>query len=621
MPLIFFLHFFSVYCKITSYLLFILSARICVVASVFMKQVVDLSSIIKKPLNALKHIFASGSNGKLRLQSFILIIFAILVAFYVFPPAWNRISDFINSKTGLSLSKMKETSFHVGLDLQGGTHLVYEADTSNISFKDQSSAVQGVRDVIERRVNALGVSEPLVQTNFSGDKWRVIVELAGVKNVSEAIKQIGETPILQFKEQSDIPNRTLTSEEQQQMDDFNKKAEANAKDIFSKLSAGEDYDELAFKYSEDPGSREAHGDLDWLPEGTLLPELESAAKTLKDGEVYNSVVKSSLGYHIIKKTGEREIEEEGEKIKQLRISHIFILTKSERDFLSMDDYMVYTELSGKDLENASVQFDPNTSAPEVALQFNSEGKKLFKEITERNVGKYVGIYLDGEPITIPRVNDVIYDGSARISGNYDLKEAKLLAQRLNAGALPVPIHLVSQQTIGASLGKISVEKSLWAGAIGLALVCLFMILYYRLAGLASVLSLLIYGILILAIFKFVPVTLSLAGIAGFILSIGMAVDANVLIFERLKEELAEGVDIEYAITESFKRAWPSIRDGNISTLITAAILFWFSTSVIKGFALTLSLGILVSMFSAMFISRIILRSLASFVKKNWWMGR
>ena len=185
----------------------------------------------------------------------------------------------------------------------------------------------------------------------------------------------------------------------------------------------------------------------------------------------------------------------------------------------------------------------------------------------------------------------------------------------------MPIKLVSQQTVGATLGKISVNKSLWAGLIGFALVCLFMILYYRFAGLMSVIALLIYGVMILAIFKFVPVTLTLAGIAGFILSVGMAVDANVLIFERLKEELEEGKDLEFSINEAFRRAWPSIRDGNISTLITAGILFWFSTSLIRGFALTLSLGIVASMFTAMVISKIFMRTAGTVIKNNWLMGK
>lgn len=580
------------------------------------KQVIDFSTLAKAPLKFLGRIFAPGSHGKLRMQSLGAIILAVAIAVYVFPPAWNKTADFINSKTNLKLSHLRETGFHFGLDLLGGTHLVYEADTSQIPFKEQSDAVNGVRDVIERRVNALGVSEPLIQTNFSGDKWRVIVELAGVKDVGEAIKQIGETPILQFKEQSEVPTRALTREEKAQMELFNKQALEKANQLLGRALAGEDFGELAFKESEDPGSAERKGDIDWFREGMMVKEFEDAVKSLKENQTRQTLLKTQFGWHIIKNTGQREIEEEGEKIKEYRASHILVRTQSEMDYMTQNDFWIDTELSGRYLERASVQFDPNTNMPEIGLQFDSEGKKLFKEITERNVGKIVGIFLDGSPITAPRVNEPIYDGNARITGDFDLKEAKTLAQRLNAGALPVPIKLVSQQTVGATLGKISVEKSLWAGLIGLIAVCLFMILYYRLAGLISVISLLIYGVLILAIFKFVPVTLTLAGIAGFILSIGMAVDANVLIFERLKEELKEGKDLEFAISESFRRAWPSIRDGNISTLITAGILFWFSTSLIRGFALTLSLGILVSMFTAMFVARIFLRSIGTFVNKR-----
>jgi len=389
----------------------------------------------------------------------------------------------------------------------------------------------------------------------------------------------------------------------------------------AKVLKGENFGDLAFKYSEDKGSQEKKGDLDWFREGVMIKEFEDVVKALKNDEVRTTLLKTKYGYHIIKRTGERTIKEEEKDIREYRASHILVQIKSEESYMTIDDYWVDAKLSGKDLERASVQFDPNTNMPEVSLQFNSEGKKLFKEITEKNVGKLVGIFLDGKAITIPRVNSIIYDGSARITGDFDLKEARTLAQRLNAGALPVPIKLVSQQTVGATLGKISVDKSLWAGLIGFAFVCLFMILYYRFAGLMSVIALLIYGVIILAIFKFVPVTLTLAGIAGFILSIGMAVDANVLIFERLKEELGEGKDLEFSINEAFRRAWPSIRDGNISTLITAGILFWFSTSLIRGFALTLSLGILVSMFTAMVISKIFMRTAGTIIKNNWLMGR
>ena len=585
------------------------------------RRVIGFSTIIKAPLNAVAGLFAPGAHGKTRLQSFIILLCAILIAIYVFPPAWNKAADFLKEKTKIELPRLRETGFHLGLDLLGGTHLVYEADVSKIAFKDQGGAVDGVRDVIERRVNALGVSEPVVQTNYSGDKWRVIVELAGVKSVSDAIKQIGETPILQFKEQSDRPLRGLTKDEREQMDSYNAKAKANADDLLSQALKGENFDDMAFKYSEDEGSREKKGDLDWFREGAMIDEFENAVKALKDNEISKKSVKTKFGYHIIKRTGSRTISEEGKRIKEYRASHILVKTKSEADFMKVDDYWLDTQLSGKHLKRASVQFDTQTNAPEVGLQFNDEGTKLFKEITEKNVGKLVGIFLDGKAITVPRVNEAIRDGNARISGDFDLKEAKLLAQRLNAGALPVPIKLVSQQTIGATLGKIAVKQSLWSGLIGLALVSIFMILYYRLAGLMSVIALLIYGVLSLAIFKFVPVTLTLAGIAGFIMSIGMAVDANVLIFERLKEELAEGKELNYAITEAFRLAWPSIRDGNYTTLITTAILFWFSTSLIRGFALTLSIGILTSILSAMFISRSLMRSVATLVRSDWWFGR
>lgn len=584
------------------------------------KKVINFSVVAA----SLKNIFARGNHGKVRFHTLITLILAILVAIYIFPAGWNKAADFLTEKMNskINLPHLRETGFHLGLDLLGGTHLVYEADMSKIASKDQSDAAEGVRDVIERRVNALGVSEPLVQTNFAGDAWRVIVDLAGIKNVSDAINQIGETPVLQFKEQSEAPTRSLTTAEKQDMDDYNKIAEINAKDILTKIKGGlegETFEDLAFKFSEDTGSREKKGELDWFRDGQMIPEFEAAVKALKDGQMRQTLLKTQYGYHIIKKIGERTIQEEGKTVKEYNAAHILITTKSETSYMTVDDFWIDTELSGRQLERASVQFDPNTQTPEVALQFNADGTKLFKEITEKNVGKPVGIFLDGQAISVPRVNEPIRDGNARISGDFDLQEAKLLAQRLNAGALPVPVKLVSQETVGAMLGNISINKSLFAGLIGFLLVVLLMILYYRLAGVIAVIALLIYAALTLAIFKFVPVTMTLAGIAGFVLSIGMAVDANVLIFERLKEELKEGKDLEFAITESFRRAWPSIRDGNITTLITSGILFWFSTSLIRGFALTLSLGILISMFSAMIITRILMKCLASFVKKQKWI--
>jgi protein-export membrane protein SecD len=281
-----------------------------------------------------------------------------------------------------------------------------------------------------------------------------------------------------------------------------------------------------------------------------------------------------------------------------------------------------TELTGKYIAKSQVEFDANTGKPEISLEFNGDGAALFEKITERNVGKRLAIYLDGAPISAPVVQEAISGGQARISGNFTIEEAKTLVQRLNAGALPVPIKLINQQTIGASLGETSLAQSLRAGLIGLLAVALFMIGWYRWPGIISVVALLIYTLIVLAIFKLIPVTLTLAGIAGFILSIGMAVDANILIFERTKEELKTGKSLTGAVEEGFKRAWTSIRDSNISSLITCAILFWLGTSIIKGFALTLALGILVSMFSAITVTRtFLLWFVGGRLEKREWMWK
>ncbi|MBU0670840.1 protein translocase subunit SecD, partial [Patescibacteria group bacterium] len=298
-------------------------------------------------------------------------------------------------------------------------------------------------------------------------------------------------------------------------------------------------------------------------------------------------------------------------------SHILIQKLPETKELMGPNY-VNTNLSGKQLERAEVIFDQNTNLPEVSLEFDAEGTQLFAEITEKNVDKTVAIYLDGSPISTPVVNEPIREGQAVISGDFDLEEARTLAQRLNAGALPVPITLINQRNIGPTLGQESIEKSLLAGLIGLIVLSLFIIIYYRLPGVMAVVALIIYGLIILAIFKLWPVTLTLAGVAGFIISIGMAVDANVLIFERMKEELRNKKPLRQAIEDGFKRAWTSIRDSNISTLITCLILAWMGTSLIQGFAITLMIGILVSMFSAIVITRTFLR--LSPVKNLWWYG-
>lgn len=459
----------------------------------------------------------------------IIFISAILIGNLNYPKYWNQAVDWINAKKNeinylkklSDIPKFPEIPFKLGLDLQGGTHLIYEADLSRIEKKDWESSMQGLRDIIERRINLFGVREPVIQVQKVADRYRLIVELAGAKEPAEAIREIGRTPYLEFKE---------------------KKSEEIVKKI-----------------------QEARKEV-----------AQKAQELRKQG------------------LSEEEINEE--------------LRKLDNWLLATKDIFKETPLTGKYLKKAELGFDQTTHQPLVLLQFNKKGAKIFEELTERNVGKPLAIYIDRILISAPTVQEKISGGKAQITGDFTINEAKELVRNLNAGALPVPITLISQQSVGPILGKISLEKSLKAGIIGFLAVILFLILFYRLPGIFASVALGIYIIIILALFKLIPVTLTLAGIAGFILSIGMAIDANILIFSRMKEELKQGRSFSVSVEEGFRRAWPSIRDGNLTTLIVALILFSVGTSFIKGFALTLSIGILISMFSAIFITRNFLKS-------------
>lgn len=386
----------------------------------------------------------------------------------------------------------KSFAYRLGLDLKGGLSLIYRADVSHLAAADIPDAMAGVRDVIERRVNAFGVSEPVVQTNQAAGEQRVIVELAGVYDSNQAIKLIGETPQLDFR-------RELTEDE-------------------------------------------------------------------------------------LKKIVEQ-------KDKPVDIS---------------GPLFVQTELSGKYLKRATVSFDQYAGTPQVDLEFDADGTKLFADITKQNLGKRIAIYLDGNPISAPVVQAEITNGRAVISGGFTLPEAKQLAQRLNSGALPVPIELIGQQNIDPSLGEASIKKSVVAGIVGIIGVITWMIVFYRLPGLLASVALLIYTAFFLALVKLIPITLTLAGIAGFILSVGMAVDANILIFERFRENLRHGKDVTFALQEGFREAWNSIKASNVSSLITGFILYSFGTSIIRGFALTFMLGVVLSMFTAIVVSRSLL---------------
>lgn len=651
-----------------------------------------------------------------------IVVLLLVTSAYDAPRYFNRVISQLNKAVALGLPSIPESKFSLGLDLQGGAHLIYEAKTADIPSVDRAVAVEGVRDVIERRVNGLGVGEPNIQTTKVGDSYRLIVELPGVTDVNQAIRMIGETPILEFHEENTAPSRELTPEEQKQLDEFNVKARQRAEAVLQDVKKGADFATSAKDHSEHESSKNDGGYFGYVGSNSPAKSLYEWASTAKTGDISKALIRSSEGFNIVKRGGEREgealaeashilvcylgakncdtplytknearqkaeeilkeatannfadlakqhstdatnkdkggvlgtfgrgamvkafeeavfnaqvgqivgpvetefgyhlIHKTGEKrAKEYELFAILIKTKSTSDILPPPDPFKSTGLSGQQLERAEVVTNPQTGATEVALQFDDEGKRLFKEITERNLNKPIAIFLDRAPISAPTVRTVIPDGRAVIQGDFTLSEARLLAQRLNAGALPVPIELVSQQSVGATLGAESLQKSLKAGLAGLFLVMVFMLLYYRLPGFLSVIALGLYLSGSLAIFKLIGVTLTLSGIAGFILSIGMAVDANVLIFERMKEELWEGKSLKTAVEEGFVRAWTSIRDGNVSALITCLLLIWLGSSFVQGFAVTLAIGTLVSMFTAITVTRIMLRFVVPWFKEegNW----
>lgn len=286
-------------------------------------------------------------------------------------------------------------------------------------------------------------------------------------------------------------------------------------------------------------------------------------------------------------------------------------TTTVADMVRLNSMFKETGLDGGSIQRASLGFDQTTNQPNVLLTFSSEGRDLFAKITKENTGDYLGIFLDESLIEAPIIRDEIPNGQAQISGGFTVPAAQTLVRNINFGALPVPISLLSEQTIGPTLGEQAVNGGIWSGIMSFIIIAVFLIVWYRLPGFIATVALAVYAIIMLALFKTIPVVLTAAGIAGFIITIGMAVDANILIFERMKEEMKKGRGISDAMHEGFSRAWPSIRDSNISSIITGLILFNFgSTSVVTGFALVFIIGVIVSMFTAITASRLMLYAVA-----------
>lgn len=529
-----------------------------------------------------------------------VLLLGLVCGVIAYPQAVKFIPPLFNALQTLQVNK--------GLDLQGGIHLEYKADVSQVAPEKVTEALAAAEAVIERRVNAFGVGEPLVQLSRSGEEQRIIVELPGVKDIEQAKKMIKETPFLEFRE-------LAPPEVGKQFDDFNAQTKIKAQAILERAKNGEDFAALATEFSQDPGSQDKGGDLDFVKEQTFVPEFDAVifSEDLKSGAVYADLVESQFGWHIVKK-----IEERGEgEDREVHAAHILFLKRSIEQY--PDLMWAATDLTGKNLKDAKVDFQSQgIGSPQIALQFDGEGTDLFAAITKRNLGKPVAIFLDKEIISQPTVQSEIVGGQAVITGTFSMQEANDLVKRLNEGALPVPVTLVSQQSVDASLGEGALQQSLFAGLVGLGAVAIFMIFYYRFLGLIAVFALLLYTAMLLTIFKlsvFTPfaITVTLSGIAGFILSIGIAVDANVLIFERTREELSYGKNVYKSLSEGFHRAWPSIRDGHVSTLITTFILIAFGTGFVKGFAIILALGVLLSLFTAV----VLVRVTTMFVAGEW----
>ena len=404
----------------------------------------------------------------------------------------------------------RDIKVHQGLDLQGGMQVLLEAELPE-GQEIEAGAMEAVKVIVKNRVDALGVAEPLVQSQ--GER-RIIVELPGVQDPELAIATIRETGLLEF------------------------------------IDAG----------------------------NTFVPP--------------DTVVATTLGGAV---APTEEITE----------------TATVTPTVPVPPEQIYsTVMTGKELDTVNVALD-QLGKPEIQFALKPDGTRIFADFTSPRVGQFLCIVLDKRVISCPRIQTAITDGSARITGDFTLEEARSLAIQLKYGALPVPLRVETTRSVGPTLGQDSVQRSVKAGAIGLAAVLLFMLIYYRLPGFLAALALIIYALLNFALFKLIPVTLTLPGITGFLLSTGMAVDANILIFERMKEELRWGRSLGAAINAGFDRAWTSIRDSNLSTIITCVILYWFGSnfgaSVVRGFAITLFIGVVISMFTAVTVTRTFIR--------------
>ncbi len=449
-------------------------------------------------------------------RSFIWILGLLAIAgFIALPSQWewqikNQVISFDKSllkPTILGKEYSLDLPLKKGLDIAGGVQLLLEADMSKIDEADRLDALAAAVEVVRNRIDAYGVSEPVIQTAINGEQYRIIVELPGVDNADQALSLIGKTALMDFR----------------------------------------------------------------LQDASKAAQITNSSEATSDAEYINQ-------------------------------------------YLTYLDSFNKTDLTGAMLKKANSTYNQQTGQPVIGLEFTTEGREIFARLTKENIGGVLGIFIDDMPVTAPQIESAIVDGNAIISGQFTRKSSQELAIQLNSGALPVPLAVLQQKEVGASLGADSINESMLAGIIGLGLVCLFMIFNYGKKGVIADVGLIIYAVLIIALYKIFGITLTLPGLAALLLSIGMAVDANILIFSRLQEELLIGKSLNRARELAFGRAWDSIRDANAITIAIAIILinpfnfnFLNSSGMIRGFGITLLLGVITGLFTGIFVSRTLLR--------------
>jgi protein-export membrane protein SecD len=549
----------------------------------------------------------------------------------------------------------------LGLDLQGGSHLIYKAaltdEVTGEPIAVTEDDMESLKRTIERRVNASGLGEPIIQ--ILGED-RLLIQLPGVSDPARAKSLIGETARLEFKRRSN--NVPLELTELTQEDIVSISAE-----LFPDQSTSTD------AIAEENASTTPEA----VPDRPLVLLVEFTAEgAVEFGEAWDRILDSYLAATDALDSGQAppvpsRMDVTVEGVSQIRFeAQPFSLpvvqmgTSTTFAFaypadaetgqtpspavaqarIGPDAKIFFTEIQGQADEDIGLTGDDlaraypsqdSVGSPIVNLEFNDRGTRIFGEQTsaivakERTTGQadQIAIFLDDEELIAPTVQSAITAGTAQVSGQgFTIERVRDLALLLESGRLPFSIDLIQERDVDAILGKDSLRKSVIAGFIGLGLVLLFMTLYYRIPGLIASVALILYTGMVLAIFKMIPVTLTLSGVAAAILSIGMAVDANILIFERMKDELRAGRTLLSAINIGFDRAWPAIRDGNVSTLITCGILFWFAdqlgATIVQGFSVTLAIGVLTSMFSAITVSRTLLRFMGTTRltrRISWWL--